>query len=96
MTTDAAILAKNPYDKPGKVDKPNLVDWDKDHVDLQWNALADDGGTPLTGYIIEKKDKHGRWEKALEVPATQTQATVPGLKEGEEVRFTFYMNQLRT
>jgi hypothetical protein len=30
------ILAKNPYDEPGKPGTPELVDWDKDHVDIKW------------------------------------------------------------
>ncbi|CAJ0587388.1 unnamed protein product, partial [Mesorhabditis spiculigera] len=87
LTADQAILAKNPYDLPGKVDKPELVDWDKDHVDLKWNPVADDGGAPIDGYIIEKKDKRGRWEEAMVVPGDATTATVDGLKEGEEYQF---------
>uniref|UniRef100_A0A1I7XRB2 non-specific serine/threonine protein kinase n=1 Tax=Heterorhabditis bacteriophora TaxID=37862 RepID=A0A1I7XRB2_HETBA len=85
LTTDMAILAKNPYEVPGKVEKPSLVDWDKDHVDLEWKPPTDDGGA--------KKDKHGRWEEvhysilALTVPANQVTATVGNLKEGEDYQF---------
>ncbi|EGT49285.1 hypothetical protein CAEBREN_29721 [Caenorhabditis brenneri] len=86
LTTNTAILAKNPYEVPGKVDKPELVDWDKDHVDLAWNK-PDDGGAPIEAYVIEKKDKNGRWEEALVVPGDQNTATVPNLKEGEEYQF---------
>ncbi|CAA98064.2 Twitchin [Caenorhabditis elegans] len=86
LTTNTAILAKNPYEVPGKVDKPELVDWDKDHVDLAWNA-PDDGGAPIEAFVIEKKDKNGRWEEALVVPGDQKTATVPNLKEGEEYQF---------
>lgn len=87
LTTNTAILAKNPYEVPGKLEKPELVDWDKDHVDLAWKPPADDGGAPVEAYVIEKKDKNGRWEEALVVPGDQITATVPSLKEGEEYQF---------
>lgn len=36
---------------------------------------------------MEKKDKYGQWEKALEVPADATSATVPDLTEGQTYEF---------
>ncbi|GMT25440.1 hypothetical protein PFISCL1PPCAC_16735 [Pristionchus fissidentatus] len=87
LTTASTTLAKNPYDAPGQMETPELVDWDKDHVDLEWKPPANDGGAPIEGYVIEKKGKNGRWEEALEVPAGETKATVPGLTEGEEYQF---------
>lgn len=65
-TEGSGFLAKNPYDVPGKPDKPELVDWDKDHVDLQWK-VPDDGGSPIEEYTVEIKDKHGKWTEAMRV-----------------------------
>ncbi|XP_055331451.1 twitchin-like isoform X3 [Paramacrobiotus metropolitanus] len=87
LMTDKPTLAKNPYDPPGACGKPELTDWDKDHVDLKWTAPTNDGGAPIEKYIIEKKDKNGEWEKAVEVPADKLNATVPGLTEGKEYQF---------
>jgi len=87
LVTDTTTLAKNPYEVPGKVDKPDVTDWDKDHADLEWKRPEDDGGAPIEGYVIEKKDKNGRWEEAMTVPAGTTNATVGNLKEGEEYQF---------
>ncbi|PIO60342.1 fibronectin type III domain protein, partial [Teladorsagia circumcincta] len=87
LATDQSILAKNPYEVPGKMEKPKVTDWDKDHADLEWKPPADDGGAPIEEYVIEQKDKHGRWEPVMTVPADQTTATVPNLKEGEEYQF---------
>jgi hypothetical protein len=64
-----------------------VTDWDKDHVDLKWSPPREDGGAPITGYVVEKKDKFGNWEKALEVPAGQTTCTVPDLVEGQTYEF---------
>ena len=87
LTADKPVLAKNPYDTPGKPGKPKLVDWDKDHVDLEWTPPASDGGAAIEKYIIEQKDKHGKWQKAIEVPGDKTTATVGDLTEGEEYQF---------
>lgn len=66
---------------------PTVTDWDKDHVDLKWTPPKEDGGAPITGYVVEKKDKFGNWEKALEVPADKTACTVPDLTEGQTYEF---------
>lgn len=36
LETSGATLAKNPFDEPSAPGKPDVFDWDKDHVDLQW------------------------------------------------------------
>nr|CAD7424747.1 unnamed protein product [Timema monikensis] len=87
LVTEQSIIAKNPYDEPNKPENLQATDWDKDHVDLKWTPPKEDGGSPITGYIVEKKDKYGQWEKALEVPAGQTKATVPDLVEGQPYEF---------
>jgi hypothetical protein len=74
-------------DEPGKPTNVTPTDWDKDHVDLKWMAPEVDGGSPITAYIVEKKDKYGDWEKAIEVPASQTNARVPDLIEGQAYEF---------
>lgn len=74
-------------DEPGKPGNLRATDWDKDHVDLKWEPPKVDGGSPITGYVVEVKDKFGNWEKAVTVPAGVTSATVPGLTEGEPYVF---------
>jgi Fibronectin type III domain. len=60
-------------DEPGAPGKPLLMDWDKDHVDLEWPAPKSDGGSPITGYIIQKKEKGSPyWVNAVHVPPKQT------------------------
>ena len=40
LQTDHAIVAKNPFDEPGAPTDVTPVDWDKDHVDLEWKVTA--------------------------------------------------------
>lgn len=42
-------------DEPSKPKDVEVVDWDKDHADLKWTKPENDGGAPITGYIIEYK-----------------------------------------
>ena len=72
---------------PDACGKPDITDWDKDHVDLKWTPPKNDGGAPIEKYIIEKKEKNGEWEPAAEVPAEQTSGTAPNLIEGKEYQF---------
>ncbi|KOB59583.1 Twitchin, partial [Operophtera brumata] len=58
--TGCKLAWKKPEDDgdiPGKPSVPTLEDWDVDRVDLKWEAPKDNGGAPITGYVIEKKEK---------------------------------------
>ena len=82
------VLAKDPWDEPGKPKNVEPVDWDVDHADISWQKPDSDGGAPITAYIIEFKEKFAKdWTKSQEVPANQTTATVQGLKEGSQYEF---------
>lgn len=67
LTTQRSMVAKNPFDEPEKPGTPEIVDWDKDHADLEWAPPMSDGGAPIEKYIVEKKTPRGDWEKATEV-----------------------------
>ena len=88
LESPKGIVAKDPYDEPGKPTNVEATDWDKDHVDLKWNAPESDGGAPITGYIIEKRMKGTtKWEKGAEVGGEATNGTVPNLEAGKEYEF---------
>ncbi|XP_073811656.1 projectin protein bent isoform X33 [Musca autumnalis] len=87
LVGDESIIAKNLYDEPDKPQNVHPVDWDKDHIDLAWIPPTHDGGSPITGYIVEMRDKYGHWEKAVEVPADSLKASVPNLIEGQTYEF---------
>lgn len=55
---------------------------------LEWKCPTIDGGSPITSYIIEKKEKNGtKWTKAAETRGDVTQAAVEDLINGQEYEF---------
>lgn len=88
LVADKPIIAKNPFDAPGKPGMPVITDYDNQMVDLKWTAPKNDGGDKISKYIIQKKDKFKpEWENAAEVPGDQLTGKVQDLKEGGEYQF---------
>ncbi len=89
LETDAAIVAKNPFDPPGKPGRPEATDWDRDFVDLKWTPPKTDGGAPVEKYIIQKHDKDTRgWVECARVPGDRCTAKVTdGIEPGHEYEF---------
>lgn len=60
-------------------------------VSLKWSAPLNDGGSPIVGYIIERKPYtltgEGRWLKCNYTNVTDTFYTVTALGEGEPYEF---------
>lgn len=82
------ILAKDPWDEPGKPKNVDLTDWDRDHADLKWEAPESDGGDKITSYVIEYKEKFSNdWVSGKEVSGDERSGTVDGLKEGQQYEF---------
>lgn len=89
------IIAKEPYDAPGKTGKPEVVDWSKNHADLKWTPPINDGGSPIEEYIVEIKEKFSpHWKPAIVITApsednnkTPIEATVNDLTPGEQYEF---------
>ena len=48
---------------PSKPGRPEIIDYDKDYAEIKWTPSKDDGGSPISKYMIEKKKKGGEWEK---------------------------------
>lgn len=88
LETEETVKAKNPYDAADEPGKPSFKDWSADHADLVWKAPANDGGAPITGYVIEKKDSlSAKWQKVQETKGPECKATIPDLIEGHKYQF---------
>lgn len=73
---------------PDAPSPPHVDDVDKDHVALSWSPPLRDGGSKVTGYIVEKK-KLGDddWSKAANLPANATSATIDNLEPNGDYEF---------
>lgn len=88
LVTAVSYEAKNPFDAPGAPGTPTIEDYDKDFVELKWNRPLEDGGSPITGYVIEKRDKYSPiWEKCAEIEGDVNTGRVDDLIEGSTYEF---------
>lgn len=56
-------------DEPDAPEKPSVIDWGEDFVEIQWNPPKSDGGSPILEYIVQKKEKGSPyWANAMSVP----------------------------
>lgn len=79
-------VAAPPLPPTGPLDISNVS---KDRATLSWKPPADDGGSKVTGYVVERRDTSkgpDAW-----IPVTQnckdTTFTVPSLLDGHEYEF---------
>lgn len=78
-------VARDPCDPPGK---PEAVVITRENVTLQWANPRYDGGSTITGYVIEKKElPDGRWMKANFTNVIENQFTITGLTGGQRYEF---------
>lgn len=65
-----------------------ISDITKNAISLAWQKPNYDGGSPITGYMIEKKEvATGKWFKANLTNITDTRFTVTGLTQDESYEF---------
>lgn len=75
-------------DLPDAPSKPEISNITERSATLTWSPPYSDGGAPIIGYTVEKKDKFGtRWTPVNKSPVQETTFVVSGLKEGEECQF---------
>ena len=99
---NAAGLSKpsassNPFRLRGKITVPSapgtpaVVKVGKSYVDLKWNQPSSDGGSKITGYIIERRDLGGAlWVKCNDYNVLDTEYTVTNLIEFGDYEFRVF------
>uniref|UniRef100_A0A3Q3GQN7 Titin n=1 Tax=Labrus bergylta TaxID=56723 RepID=A0A3Q3GQN7_9LABR len=72
--------------QPGPPGNPRVLDTTKSSITLTWNKPVYDGGSEITGYIVEMQGKGS--DKWIQVMVVKTnRALVSGLTQGEEYMF---------
>ena len=70
------------------MEPPVVVDTHDGSIELKWSPPDFDGGCPITGYIIEKREAGSpRWSKAKKEPIKGNSFEVPSLSQGAEYEF---------
>lgn len=73
---------------PGPPSKPEVEKVDGHSVTVTWRRPADDGGSDIIGYSVEKREKKAmRWVRASKKSITELSYEVTGLTEGVEYEF---------
>ncbi|XP_014601987.1 PREDICTED: titin [Polistes canadensis] len=88
------VLTKTPPSSPLNV---RVINFTSKSVTLTWSPPANNGGTELTGYIIEKRPligKGSRWIKVVTLEATTHQYCIENLKESEFLFRVFAENSM--
>uniref|UniRef100_A0A4W5MP93 Titin n=1 Tax=Hucho hucho TaxID=62062 RepID=A0A4W5MP93_9TELE len=81
-------IANNPWVPADPPKDPEVTIITKDSMILMWKAPEYDGGTPITNYNIERKDKIGlRWVKCNKKKVKDLQFKVTGLLVTHEYEF---------
>uniref|UniRef100_A0A3Q2NTV9 Titin n=1 Tax=Fundulus heteroclitus TaxID=8078 RepID=A0A3Q2NTV9_FUNHE len=84
-------IADNPYVKPDPPENPEVTAITKDSMVVMWQAPRSDGGTPITNYSIERKDRAGlRWVKCNTRKVKDLQFKATGLTTGHEYEFRIF------
>nr|XP_040019184.1 titin-like [Gasterosteus aculeatus aculeatus] len=78
-------VARDPCDPPSA---PEAVVITRENITLQWAKPKYDGGSTITGYVVEKRElPDGRWMKANFTSVIENQFTVTGLTGGQSYEF---------
>ena len=75
-------------DPPGPPSAPEATEVSKESCDLTWQPPESDGGSPVTGYFIERAQKvSSRWLRCNKEPISDTKYKVTDLIEDTEYIF---------
>uniref|UniRef100_A0A3B3HPS0 Titin n=1 Tax=Oryzias latipes TaxID=8090 RepID=A0A3B3HPS0_ORYLA len=83
--TSEGYVARDPCDPPGQ---PVAAIVTRHSVKLRWTPPIYDGGSLVTGYVVEKRDlPEGKWMKASFANIIENEFTVTGLIEDSKYDF---------
>ncbi|XP_064868260.1 titin-like [Oncorhynchus nerka] len=82
------IIARYAFDSPGAPTKLEPSDIVKDGLTLNWYEPEEDGGSPITGYWVERfEPDQNRWIRCNKIPIIDTTYRVKGLPTRKKYKF---------
>lgn len=77
------ITMKNPWTVPNPPRDAEIFDWTATTLSIQWKEPDSDGGSPITGYFVEYKEKlASTWKGFYEPDPKKRNAIIPELRTG--------------
>uniref|UniRef100_A0A671SBX2 Titin n=1 Tax=Sinocyclocheilus anshuiensis TaxID=1608454 RepID=A0A671SBX2_9TELE len=90
----APTVAQHQFEPPGHPGKPVASDISEDALTLGWTMPLFDGGSPISGYIIERRHKGGKWIRVNKTPCKDLRYRVLGLFEDNEYEFRVFAENI--
>ncbi|XP_023296623.2 titin homolog [Lucilia cuprina] len=85
-------------ERPSPPGRPLLIplsDLQPDVVNLRWERPRLDGGSPITGYVVEHRRMGSpHWVKATPIPVTRCDVSISGLEPGWRYQFRVFAENI--
>uniref|UniRef100_A0A8D2NHU7 Titin n=1 Tax=Zonotrichia albicollis TaxID=44394 RepID=A0A8D2NHU7_ZONAL len=86
-----AVKALDPFTVPSPPTSLEITSVSKDSITLCWARPESDGGSEISGYVIERREKTSlRWIRVNKKPVYDLRVKSSGLREGCEYEFRVY------
>ena len=91
LVTSTSIVAKLSFGVPEAPGEPELNEVGANFVTLTWSKPNSDGGGPIIGYWVDKREKgNERWIRTNLQPIQSLSCNVPNLIENKEYEFRVF------
>uniref|UniRef100_A0A8C4IEU0 Titin n=1 Tax=Dicentrarchus labrax TaxID=13489 RepID=A0A8C4IEU0_DICLA len=87
-------VAEHSFMPPSQPGKPQTSDIAEDAVTVGWTMPLSDGGSQISGYIVERRHKGGKWIRVNKTPCKDLRYRVLGLFEGNEYEFRVFAENI--
>lgn len=87
-------IAKHMFDPPSPPGKPNVHDITENAATVTWSIPKSDGGSPISGYILERREVSGKWVRVNKSPVLDLKFRATGLFEGNTYEFRVFAENI--
>lgn len=93
--TSPIVIAQYPFSVPAAPCAPFVSTVTKYSMVVEWEPPAKDGGSPIIGYHLERKERNSiLWTKLNKLVLSDTRFKTTGLEEGIEYEFRVYAENI--
>uniref|UniRef100_A0A4W5MMJ7 Immunoglobulin like and fibronectin type III domain containing 1, tandem duplicate 2 n=1 Tax=Hucho hucho TaxID=62062 RepID=A0A4W5MMJ7_9TELE len=83
-------IAKHMFDPPGPPGQPTCSDITENAVTIEWTLPEFDGGSPVSGYVVERREMTGKWIRVNKTPVLDLRYRASGLFENNSYEFRIF------